>query len=201
MTCKHCKKEFNSSRSYQVYCTRECRAITRPAYLKEWREKNREYKKEVDKKYYYNLISTPEGLEKDRTRKREWYRAKAKAIPHYARDLFRKKYRNDPEFRERTRKYVAEYAKTIPEKIRVWNMNYIARKKNAEGTFTTQEWEDILKRNNYKCLMCGTKDRISIDHIIPLSKGGTNYIENIQPLCLSCNCRKSNKILPKSVMV
>jgi hypothetical protein len=45
----------------------------------------------------------------------------------------------------------------------------------------------------WHCRICGrelTKETVTIDHVIPVSKGGTNAIENLQPLCRSCNSRK-----------
>jgi 5-methylcytosine-specific restriction endonuclease McrA len=39
-------------------------------------------------------------------------------------------------------------------------------------------------------LCCGASGRLQADHIVPLSKGGTTYIANIQPLCRTCNPRK-----------
>jgi 5-methylcytosine-specific restriction endonuclease McrA len=56
--------------------------------------------------------------------------------------------------------------------------------------FTGQEWLDLLEASGGVCLACGTTEEISVDHIIPLSLGGSNHIENIQPLCVACNCDK-----------
>ena len=56
------------------------------------------------------------------------------------------------------------------------------------------EWETILEVWGNKCLCCGkVGGLIYLDHIAPISKGGTGIIENIQPLCQSCNAKKYTK--------
>ncbi len=65
--------------------------------------------------------------------------------------------------------------------------------RGAEGKFTLQEWNETLKHFNYECVVCHRKPpeiEITKDHVIPLIKGGTNYIENLIPLCKSCNSSK-----------
>ena len=73
-----------------------------------------------------------------------------------------------------------------------WNRRH-AREANAEGSHTTEEWEKVLTEANGECLVCRTVENMTRDHIIPLSRGGTDYIENIQPLCASCNASKGNR--------
>lgn len=67
------------------------------------------------------------------------------------------------------------------------------------NTLTSQEWEDILEKYNYKCAYCGIEFNCenlpTYDHFIPLSRGGHNTKENIVPACRSCNAKKHNKIL------
>jgi len=70
------------------------------------------------------------------------------------------------------------------------------RRRGAIGTFSFQEWEDLKKVYEYMCLCCKRNEpeiKLSVDHVIPISRGGLNTIDNIQPLCHSCNSRKNAK--------
>lgn len=57
---------------------------------------------------------------------------------------------------------------------------------------------DIMKRDNYRCRICGSTSsdgiKLHVDHIKPVSKGGKTLAENLQTLCDRCNMGKSNKI-------
>lgn len=63
------------------------------------------------------------------------------------------------------------------------------------GNFTYKEWQSVLKKYKYRCACCNEKNNLSIDHIIPISKGGKHEKENIQPLCIKCNSIKGVKII------
>lgn len=68
-----------------------------------------------------------------------------------------------------------------------------AIKNNAEGSYTQDEWDALCAKYDYKCVSYHKKKPLTVDHIKPLSKGGTNYISNIQPLCSPCNLSKGTK--------
>jgi len=57
---------------------------------------------------------------------------------------------------------------------------------------------DILKRDNFTCVICGRSQRdgviLHVDHITPVSRGGITTKENLRTLCSDCNLGKSNKI-------
>lgn len=52
----------------------------------------------------------------------------------------------------------------------------------------------IFDRDGRKCVECGSTEKLSLDHIIPRSKGGTDQPTNLQTLCGSCNSSKNNRI-------
>ena len=55
--------------------------------------------------------------------------------------------------------------------------------------------EFIFKRDKYKCLCCRGNNILTIDHIVPIYKGGVNRLYNLQTLCKSCNSSKGTKII------
>lgn len=52
---------------------------------------------------------------------------------------------------------------------------------------------EVLERDRYRCQHCQTWKKLTIDHIIPESKGGQATLENLQVLCMSCNLGKGTK--------
>lgn len=72
--------------------------------------------------------------------------------------------------------------------MRKWGAKMSVRRK-----FTEQEKRIVYERYNGRCVICGKPvsfKRMTIDHKVPLSAGGTNQIENLQLACLSCNQMK-----------
>lgn len=91
--------------------------------------------------------------------------------------------------------YHRKYCKNHPENISHLKARRYALKKGAKGSHTLIEWKRLKKKYNNKCAKCGKKgELLTKDHIVPLSKGGNDYIVNIQPLCSNCNSKKYTKI-------
>jgi 5-methylcytosine-specific restriction endonuclease McrA len=56
----------------------------------------------------------------------------------------------------------------------------------------------IAWRDRYRCYLCGralTRKQVTLDHVIPLSRGGAHTADNLKVACLSCNCRKGSRLL------
>jgi 5-methylcytosine-specific restriction endonuclease McrA len=92
--------------------------------------------------------------------------------------------------------YQRKYGKKNRDKLTLYTNNRRARKFEAKGSHTEQEWQELKAFHNFKCLCCGKQEpeiKLSRDHVIPLTQGGADSIDNIQPLCTRCNSKKNYK--------
>ncbi len=97
-----------------------------------------------------------------------------------------------------TKNYSKKYVQENYDKALFWNNRRRALKQNAFGSHTFSEWEKLKAQCNWTCLSCKQREpiiKLTEDHIIPLSRGGSDSIKNIQPLCKGCNCRKHAKTI------
>jgi HNH endonuclease len=53
---------------------------------------------------------------------------------------------------------------------------------------------EVWRRDQGRCVDCGSRERLEFDHIIPISKGGSNTARNIELRCEACNRRKSASV-------
>ncbi|WP_214770767.1 HNH endonuclease signature motif containing protein [Exiguobacterium sp. s133] len=105
-----------------------------------------------------------------------------------------RKWRNSPNGREEFRVYMTSKftVPPTPSEVRVlWNI-YNGRKQTSRDKKLIRCYIEA-QREAVFCAHCGRKDgSFHVDHIVPLSRGGTDELKNLQLLCAQCNLKKSN---------
>lgn len=213
--------QFKRSRNRPDGLHPECKACCKASYRAKadhYRAYAREYYQQNPEPYRERATKqrqTPEHQEKARRlaearagrlpenptpgelRARDWYlryRAANAEKYRHANRRFVEKDRDQSNAYHRA--YQARQRLTHPEKSTAHRHTRKARKLGNGGTFTAMQWRMVKARYNYTCLRCGKREpeiKLSPDHVVPLAMGGANSIDNIQPLCVSCNCRKHAK--------
>jgi 5-methylcytosine-specific restriction endonuclease McrA len=69
------------------------------------------------------------------------------------------------------------------------------QRRRAAGVLTIADWQGVLALYGSDCLSCGSDDPPTIDHVVPIIQGGSNTVDNVQPLCRTCNTRKGRKTI------
>jgi len=169
--CVACKRE--SSRQWRANNPEKSREKAR-----QWRANNPEKHRENCRNWAAN------NREKSRENSRNWYASNSEK----SRENFRKRYASNSEkFRERA----CQWAANNPEKVRAISHTRRARKAGNGGSFTAQEWKDLCAQYDNHCIYPGCeRTDLHADHVIPVSKGGSSDISNIQPLCAHHNISK-----------
>lgn len=89
------------------------------------------------------------------------------------------------------KKNTISYRERHPETQRTVTENRRARKHKAGGVISKNDWVALCDKYGNMCLCCKRKDvKLTMDHVIPIDPG-THTIDNIQPLCQSCNSKKA----------
>jgi 5-methylcytosine-specific restriction endonuclease McrA len=105
----------------------------------------------------------------------------------------REQYAKNPESAKRT---VQKWRKENPDAARNLWRNSRALRRGADGKHTKEDVSRMLVRQNHKCNACKislTDTGFHVDHITPVSKGGSNWPWNLQILCPTCNTSKNAK--------
>lgn len=117
-----------------------------------------------------------------------------------SREMERRRVRDDRarylQERDRRIKYATEYAKRNPHVAQATKVRRRAQKvANGLFRFNSKDWKDCLNRHGRRCFYCGSEEGLSMDHVIPLSRGGTHGPGNIVPACIPCNCQKQARTI------
>ncbi|SRR6266404_3533364 len=100
--------------------------------------------------------------------------------------------------------YVAkttEWRQKNPEKFKKIYTKYVNARRSrlvgAIGSFSFDSWMQKVEYHGWCCAYCKADldgQSLTIDHRIPLSKGGSNWLANLVPACRPCNSRKGAKV-------
>lgn len=138
-----------------------------PDVMREQRKCYRENNK--DKISAYNALYREEKEEKRKEYNAQYYLA------------------HSEDYKER----LNEWRKSNPNKVAIQAHTRRAKRTEAGGSYTEQEWLDLCSMYGQACLCCGEITKLTPDHVVPIAKGGSSNIDNIQPLCQPCNSKKS----------
>ena len=151
-------------------------------------------KKEYDKALYKanrekKLVYQKAYVEANREKVAEYQKAYRDANREKRAAYIKDWQKNNP---EKLRSSLRRWRTSHPDATRIQNVRRWARKKGAEGTFDLDDWGALCDAFDNCCAYCGTDEKLTVDHVIPLSKGGRNDLGNLLPACLSCNCSKND---------
>jgi len=121
-------------------------------------------------------------------RSRQWYRDNIE----YARARNRQRYEEN---RVRVAEYHRQFYQANKERYYIYGRRRRARKRNAEGEHTFQHVVTIGDLQEWRCYYCNTDvaDGYHVDHMIPLSRGGSDWPDNLVVACPTCNISKGVK--------
>jgi len=199
LICKYCNFSFRTWKRSKKYCSQFCRGRKYrekhkdkiKQFKKNWHWKNKERLSNDKKKYYI------EDRERIIKKVGQYYRKNKENV-----GVYRKKWR--PENKIKFDVYKKRWVDENPEKVRELSILYRNKRRLLENSmihdYTFEQWQNKKQQTNGICPKCSNYigiNKLTLDHIIPISKAPKGFvytINDIQPLCKKCNCSKHTKI-------
>lgn len=97
--------------------------------------------------------------------------------------------------REYKRLYQIRYNKTKKGNANLRTKSARRNRHNSTGDLTAIQWQNILEIFDFKCAYCGSTEKLSMEHIVPVAKGGAFTKSNIIVACQHCNSSRGSKDL------
>lgn len=196
-TCAQCKQtkfitDFSKASHKPDGRNIYCKSCTR-GKSKHWREQNTEHRLDYGRNYY----------RENQDYFREYYESNKEHIKELSQKWYAANKDRKSESRQQWlsqnidsyREYQKQWRKDNPDKVRTYEHRHDKRQKDNGGCFTSDEWLALCERYDNRCVCCKQHKPLTVDHVIPVVKGGTSDISNIQPLCKSCNSKKRDKTM------
>ena len=194
--CPKCQTEKSVSQFYMargkyVSSCKECQLLQRKQYYIDNKEtvkvKQAAYQKaHLTEQYVHNQAWRKRNVEKVREAGRRQY---AENIEHRRAVKNAWKLQNPEAIKSALERYRLNHLPKMAEKS-----HKRRAKLRGNGVFQVTE-KELIRLYASPCAYCGTMENVTIDHIIPVARGGRHSIGNLQPLCLSCNSSKNAKTM------
>lgn len=133
-------------------------------------------------------------LKHEAQRKTERYKERVRAWEKANPDKVREKYRRYTEKnRQKVRDWGKGYRERNAERIAIRQAFRKSLRRTRDGAASQEQIAAHKQRHGKRCAMCHARAKTTLDHIIPVAKGGTHTLRNIQWLCQPCNSSKGAK--------
>ena len=197
--CDLCSSEYVGR---GLTCSLECRKLrvinNKSAYDKQYRLKNKE---KIDTRVKHWRIDNPEKLSKGLAKYYQENKEKCnKDSQLWAEQNREASKKIKKKWADNNQEYIINYGNDTKNKLRT-SMRGAVRVSKYNISSDIQEKDLLILVDLYHkgCHMCFTHEDLSLDHNIPVSKGGNNDLDNLQILCMDCNRIKSDRTLEEWV--
>lgn len=194
--CLECNRTRNRARWASSPETRERKGKRQKERMADPVEHERQLERQ--RTWYHAHYADPEFREQEKNRNREaWATSEQRRTKHAA--TYKKwAAEHREELSAKHAEHIRErYANDKPFRLHV--REWFRRRRNMQrgngGQYELEDWQALVEFTGDYCPACGKRRKLELDHVVPVSKGGSSSLTNIQPLCRRCNASKGDETI------